>query len=244
METLKKWLSAYPRAKVLDVATGSGAFFGLLLEAEASLDDSVGIDCSERAVAAARGQFAEFPKLHFETMDGATMSFRDASWDVVSLANSLHHLPNRTKVLREMERVLRPGGILILQEMVADGLTHSQLSHRKFHHLSAEIDRKMGIHHRPTYPRDAIRSWVRQHSTLEYAEEWILALAEAEEPNQDETDALFSLMDRVVNRIVDSQTRAPFAAKAARIRAYIEINGWDACPEMMIVLKKSIPAPR
>jgi len=238
METLRKWLSEYPEAHILDVATGTGAFLGLMMETGSLIGRSMGIDCSERAIQNARHGSIDFPNFRFETMDASQMNFPDATWDIVTMAKSLHHLPNRRKVLHEMERVLRPGGIIIIQEMVADGLTAPQLSHRKFHHLSAEIDRTLGICHRPTYTRAEICSWIREHSSLALADEWVMKFPPAEKPNQVEIESLFSMMDRMVDRVLDDQKKSLFVAKARRIRSYIEKHGCDSCPELMLVLKK------
>jgi hypothetical protein len=56
-------------------------------------------------------------------------------------------------VLREMLRVLRPRGHLIVCEMYRDRQTPAQLTHVELHHWTAEINRTEGIFHRATYSR-------------------------------------------------------------------------------------------
>lgn len=54
------------------------------------------------------GQF-EFVKL-----DGRTIPLGDGSCDAVTMNSVLHHLPEPGATLREIDRVLRPGGVLVI----------------------------------------------------------------------------------------------------------------------------------
>ncbi len=57
-------------------------------------------------------------KLRFENADATNLRFEDNSFDVVVIANTLHVIPDREKVLDEIKRVLRPRGILIAPNFV------------------------------------------------------------------------------------------------------------------------------
>ena len=48
----------------------------------------------------------------FQTADGMALPFADASFDFVTAFMSLMDMPDQERVLRETERVLRPGGFL------------------------------------------------------------------------------------------------------------------------------------
>ena len=48
------------------------------------------------------------------------LPFADASFDLVTCVNSLHHIARPARALDEMARVLGPGGRLVLEDMVAD----------------------------------------------------------------------------------------------------------------------------
>jgi ubiquinone/menaquinone biosynthesis C-methylase UbiE len=100
---------------VLDVGCGTG---NLLLEAArrwpgarlTGLDGSVGM----LAVAAreAEGLPAEArPRVGFLKANATALPFEDASFDLVTCAFVLQQVPHRPVVLREILRVLRPGGI-------------------------------------------------------------------------------------------------------------------------------------
>lgn len=44
------------------------------------------------------------------------LPFRDASVDAALVVDALHHFPDRERTLAEIERVLRPGGVVVIQE--------------------------------------------------------------------------------------------------------------------------------
>lgn len=51
--------------------------------------------------------------IHFKVEDGASLSFDDASFDVVIIANVLHIVDNPDSVLQEIKRVMKPDGLMI-----------------------------------------------------------------------------------------------------------------------------------
>ncbi len=48
------------------------------------------------------------------------MPFEDGSFDLVTIVNSLHHVADMRATLREMVRVLAPGGRIVVQDYLAD----------------------------------------------------------------------------------------------------------------------------
>lgn len=144
-----------PGKRILDIATGKGGSLAWLVETMASQPKGIGIDNGPRVLEAAKA-YVDKPNLQFARMDAARLGFSIATFDVVNINNSLHHLDNPEEVLREMYRVLRPGGYYIISEMVRDGQTDAQLTHVKLHHWWAEIDRSLGIPHYKTLTREEI----------------------------------------------------------------------------------------
>ncbi len=147
-----KQLSAIAGGKILDVATGGGGFIDTLIGSLQSCDEIIGIDLSSKRFEQARREY-KGARVRFATMDAAALAFPDNSFDTVTICNSLHHLADVTGALREMKRVLRPGGHCIIMEMYGDNQNERQLTHVQMHLWWAEIDRRRDIPHFPTFTR-------------------------------------------------------------------------------------------
>jgi demethylmenaquinone methyltransferase / 2-methoxy-6-polyprenyl-1,4-benzoquinol methylase len=107
-----------PRAgqRVLDVATGTGMVAAeLLARADCSV---VGIDQSPQMLAAARARFAADGgssagvSARVELVEGQAESlpFADASFDALSFTYLLRYVDDPAATMRELARVVRPGG--------------------------------------------------------------------------------------------------------------------------------------
>jgi ubiquinone/menaquinone biosynthesis C-methylase UbiE len=104
-----------PGERVLDVATGTG-LIALKAAVAAGLRGSVlGIDLSARMVESARRRADEqgLKNARFARMDAQALDLDDASYDVVLCSLGLMYVPDPEQALREMRRVLRPGGRLL-----------------------------------------------------------------------------------------------------------------------------------
>jgi SAM-dependent methyltransferase len=153
MTTPKDILGHIPGGRVLDVATGSGNFIHFLLDGLKDYEEITGIDTNERSAAAFAEAFKENPKIHFKLMDALHPEFDEASFDVVCISNSLHHFASPLSVLRQMKRMLRPGGYFIIAEMYCDEQAETQMTHVLLHHWWASVDRLAGVVHNETYRR-------------------------------------------------------------------------------------------
>jgi ubiquinone/menaquinone biosynthesis C-methylase UbiE len=94
--------------KVLEIGCGLGTDGAQFAEAGA---DYTGVDLTEAAVDLARKRFELFDLPgKFQTEDAENLSFPDESFDLVYSHGVLHHTPETAKAIREIHRVLRPGG--------------------------------------------------------------------------------------------------------------------------------------
>lgn len=70
----------------------------------------VGIDIDEPAVEFARKN-SEAGNLHFAVQDSMNLGFPDEAFDVVVCAHVYEHVPDPRRLMSEINRVLKPGGI-------------------------------------------------------------------------------------------------------------------------------------
>jgi ubiquinone/menaquinone biosynthesis C-methylase UbiE len=104
--------------RVLDVGCGPGYFARMLAEAVGAEGSVVGIDAVPEMVEYAGRKARCLANCRFQSGTAQSLDFADASFDVVVSSLMMHHLPAeaRQHAVREMRRVLRPGGRLLLAD--------------------------------------------------------------------------------------------------------------------------------
>ncbi|MDD3107368.1 MAG: class I SAM-dependent methyltransferase [Bacilli bacterium] len=238
MEKIKDLLKKYPQAKVLDVGTGVGNFISLLLNITNDFKEIIGIDTSKRMLNRAQTNFTKFVFVRFEIADANKLPYDDATFDIVCLSNSLHHLNNIISIFTEMRRVLRPNGIIIINEMVKDGLSKAQISHMMLHHFSAEIDRRLQMTHNETYTKQEIIEILSKINNLAINDHWKICFPEdGDQPSPEDIENLFRLIDRIISPTQEFTDKEYFTNKAEVIKNYIRENSYDSAPQFIFVLQ-------
>lgn len=110
-----RWLHEYEgfsRARVMDVGCGNGYVLSRYAAAGAK---AVGVDLTRAAVELSRRRF-DLNALSgsFVQANAEALPFCDHSFDCVCSMGVLHHTPNTVAAIREIRRVLKPGGRLIV----------------------------------------------------------------------------------------------------------------------------------
>ncbi len=111
----------YPVRDVLDLATGSGDVAFALGRGLAPATRIVGMDfcqpmLDEAVAKQAAAKSARYANITFRQGDGLALPVPDESFDAVTISFGLRNLADRDRGLREMRRVLRPGGHLFVLE--------------------------------------------------------------------------------------------------------------------------------
>jgi len=103
---------------VLDVACGTGDMMVELLKQGCKV---TGIDLSEEMLAIAKKKTAaanfQFSIVNFQLGDAEALPFADGEFDVVTCAFGVRNFVHLEAGLREMLRVLKPGGKLVILEL-------------------------------------------------------------------------------------------------------------------------------
>ena len=100
----------------LEVACGTGTLLDMVLRwrkwkglPEVQI---AGFDYAESMLAGAERRFASRKNIELRHADAAALPYPDATFDTANLANAIHCLPDVQGALRELFRVLKPGGTL------------------------------------------------------------------------------------------------------------------------------------
>jgi SAM-dependent methyltransferase len=111
-------LLALPRgACVVDVGAGNGALTFLLARLRPDLD-LTGVDLTAELVSAANDEARKrsLANVRFVEGDATRLEFPDAHFDAAVCQTLLVHLPEPARAVKEMARVLRPGGAFMAAE--------------------------------------------------------------------------------------------------------------------------------
>jgi demethylmenaquinone methyltransferase/2-methoxy-6-polyprenyl-1,4-benzoquinol methylase len=107
-----------PGARVLDVATGTGALATEIVRVTAGSVFVTGCDVNQQMLSVAkeraRRSNATLALVH---CDATNLPFAAESFDAVTIGFAIDDMPNRDACVREMRRVLRAGGRLLVLEL-------------------------------------------------------------------------------------------------------------------------------
>lgn len=101
----------HPEDIVLDISCGTGEGTALLSGKARKVH---GADLSEDAIFEARKSHMA-PNLSFDVQDGCALTYPDGYFDGIVCLNTLEHVEDDLKMLRNLHRVVKPGGTLVLE---------------------------------------------------------------------------------------------------------------------------------
>lgn len=243
MDKLKEILSGQSKdLKVLDVGTGLGFFIEVLQESLPGYSSIIGIDTKKEALNKGIEKYKD-ERIKFMCMDGENMEFESNSIDVISISNTLHHLPNKEKVLSEMKRVLKPKGLIIINEMISDNQSEKQLSHVEVHHLQGEIDTLLGICHNKTYTEEELVKIV-EDLNLEKVDMFQYNTHEEQEKNKnleqekEILDQCFQALESKIKELSNLQQHEKYLEILEKLRNKLYRIGFFTATELMIICRK------
>lgn len=99
--------------RILDIGSADGTFTKVILE-HSKADKIVGIDVLENSVAYARRRFARSHRMSFRVADAQRLPFKAGEFDAVFCLETLEHVEDPKRVLREIKRILKKDGYLLV----------------------------------------------------------------------------------------------------------------------------------
>jgi demethylmenaquinone methyltransferase/2-methoxy-6-polyprenyl-1,4-benzoquinol methylase len=104
--------------RVLDVCTGTGELAFLVSKKVGKRGAVTGADfCEEMLKRARRKATGHHPNLSFILSDAKQLPFHDNTFDAVTVGFGMRNIPDTSLALRELERVLKPGGKFVCLEL-------------------------------------------------------------------------------------------------------------------------------
>lgn len=123
-----------PTDHVLEIATGTGL---IALNVASVVEQITATDFSVPMIEQAKRK-PRPQNVLFEIQDATALTYPDQSFDAVIISNALHIMPNPTRALNEIQRVLKDDGVLF-----APNFTHGGMSF--LNRMKAGIARLVGF---------------------------------------------------------------------------------------------------
>lgn len=125
-----EWLKAHltnPDIHLLDIGCGTGSFLRGILS---QINKGTGADLSQGMINEAERRADQNEesktKLHFKKINGPLLPFSDNQFDVITSVLSFRYL-DWDPIIHEMLRVLKPGGRILIMDMVAAPLKWNEI---------------------------------------------------------------------------------------------------------------------
>jgi len=109
-------LDIQPGHTVVDLGCGPGADLGRFAAATGPTGRVIGIDSDAAALTEAQSETLVEARIEFRRGDIHTLDLPDDTTDRAHTDRVLQHVAEPTRVLEEIRRILRPGGIAVLAE--------------------------------------------------------------------------------------------------------------------------------
>lgn len=100
--------------KVLEIGCGRGGFSNYMASVTKESTSIYACDYSETALEIAKGKYSNHNEIQWKKEDIQNLSFQNNFFDIIVSCETIEHVRQPEKALKELYRVLKPGGSLIL----------------------------------------------------------------------------------------------------------------------------------
>ncbi|MDN5347677.1 MAG: hypothetical protein PWP65_1241 [Clostridia bacterium] len=112
LKTIIKELAIKPGSTILDVGTGTGVLLPFLVEAAGQAGKVVALDIAEEMLARAKAK--NIDSVEYVLGDITCTPFGGSTFDEIICNSCFPHVIDKPRALREMVRLLKPGGRLVI----------------------------------------------------------------------------------------------------------------------------------
>lgn len=237
MKELKSYLSQYKNPRILDIGTGKGDFIAMIDYVYQDYSEIIGIDIVDYLLEMDESAFESNPKIKWMDLDVLETTFPKNSFDIISLSNTLHHIKDIKSMFNQMVEMLKPGGIIILSELISSNdLSEKQISHQLLHSFAAKIDHELNKVHSQIFSKENVMQAIEMYSPLPVDAIWELETKSFDE--EITLEDLYRLVDGLLKNVKDSSKFEQYKEEALEIKDYLKENGFSFATTICVVLKK------
>jgi ubiquinone/menaquinone biosynthesis C-methylase UbiE len=237
MNELKKYLNQYENPRILDIGSGKGDFIGLIDFIYQDYSEIIGIDIVDYLSEMNEAAFNHNPKIKFMDMDVLDTTFPKNSFDIISLSNTLHHIKDIKSIFDQMEALLKPGGMMIVSELISkNDLTDKQFSHQLLHSFAAKVDHELNKVHAQVFTKENVMLAIDMFSPLPVVDSWILHTHPYDEKIT--LEDLYDLIDQILDKVKNSSKYDLYKKEAKELKDNLKENGFSFATTVCVILKK------
>ncbi|MGE4572367.1 MAG: class I SAM-dependent methyltransferase [Candidatus Izemoplasmatales bacterium] len=237
MKELKSYLSQYKNPRILDIGTGKGDFIAMIDYVYQDYSEIIGIDIVDYLLEMDESAFESNPKIKWMDLDVLETTFPKNSFDIISLSNTLHHIKDIKSMFNQMVEMLKPGGIIILSELISSNdLSEKQISHQLLHSFAAKTDHELNKVHSQIFSKENVMQAIEMYSPLPVDAIWELETKSFDE--EITLEDLYRLVDGLLKNVKDSSKFEQYKEEALEIKDYLKENGFSFATTICVVLKK------
>ncbi len=104
----------------LDIGCGTGWAIGQAARLIDFKGSFYGVDLSQKMIEKAQDNFKEYNGFHFIKANSESIPLDDNFFDIIICTNSFHHYLHPDKAMKEIFRLLKPGGRIYILDPAAD----------------------------------------------------------------------------------------------------------------------------
>ncbi|MCM1989986.1 class I SAM-dependent methyltransferase [Oceanirhabdus seepicola] len=239
MTELKNRIKNINGGKVLDIATGQGVFLKTLLQNINSYEVAFGCDISKEDLEIAKNNL-EDENVHLILGKEDALFFLDGEFDLVTISNGLHHFKNVDSIISEAIRVLKPNGLLLINEMLSNDLSEPQLTHKKFHDFSMRVGKLFGESGNSTAytDKEVKRLFEIDRNSLKLIEQCIHEEDKTNFINEEEIERVSKVIDERVHSISTLSEYDKLKRDGEQIKARLREFGIHRSKHIFLLYKK------
>lgn len=122
LPVLLKWARLPKKLSLLEIGCGDGRVSAYLAE-RLKPKNLTAVDDEAKKIAQAEHRVGQNPHVIFQVDNVLSLHFSDSSFDAVFSMNALHPVAEWQKAIKEIRRVLKPGGKLLLRDLSIETFT-------------------------------------------------------------------------------------------------------------------------
>ncbi|MBY0085364.1 class I SAM-dependent methyltransferase [Brevibacillus sp. M2.1A] len=158
LSLLTPWLNPSPDWVFLDVATGGGHLSKAIAP---HVGQVFATDLTQPMLAAARNHLrSHTSNVFYVVADAEALPFLSESFDAVGCRIAAHHFPNPEAFVKEVARVLKPGGKFVLIDNIA-------AEDEKLDRFVNTLEKLRDHSHVRSYSRSEWLTWIEQEGLVE-----------------------------------------------------------------------------